>query len=97
MLRPGIHTGSLSAQQGQSLRYWFRSFFVRTLSFTIGRLAVEEMRVLLRRRRRSQRASSEKKWRTIQAPPITAMTPRIASPMRLSKFSDVYLAHAARM
>ena len=41
--------------------YLFRSFFVRTLNFTIGRLMLEEMRVLLRRRRRSSRASAEKK------------------------------------
>ena len=41
--------------------YLFRSFFVRTLSFTIGRFTFEESRVLLRRRRRSNLASAEKK------------------------------------
>ena len=33
--------------------YLPRSFLVRTLNLTIGRLAVEAIRVLLRRRRRS--------------------------------------------
>lgn len=77
--------------------YLRRSFFVRTLSFTIGRLAVEEMRALLRRRRRSNRASAEKKWRMIQAPPVAAMTPRIVSTMGLPEFTEVYLTHDAEM
>ena len=45
----------------QAVRYLRRFFFVRTLNLTIGRLAVEATRVLLRRRRRSHRASAEKK------------------------------------
>jgi hypothetical protein len=45
----------------RSRDYFRRSFFVFTLNFTIGRLAVEQIRALLRRRRRSQRALAERK------------------------------------
>lgn len=41
--------------------YLRESFFVRTLNFTMGRFTFDESRVLLRRRRRSNRASAEKK------------------------------------
>ena len=77
--------------------YLRRFFFVRTLNRTIGRFAVEETRVLLRRRRRSQRASAEKKCRTTQAPTMTATTRRTRSTAGLRKFIEVYLAHAVRM
>lgn len=77
--------------------YLRRSFFVRTLNFTVGRFAVEANRVLLRRRRRSRRASAEKKCRTIHATEIAAMTPKITSAIRLPKFMEVYLAHAVGM
>jgi len=43
----------------QMTDYLRRAFFVFTLNFTIGRLADEETRRLLRRRRRSHRASDE--------------------------------------
>jgi len=46
---------------GRKLSVYFRSFFVRTLNLIVGRFAVEATRVLLRRRRRSHRASAEKK------------------------------------
>lgn len=68
-----------------------------TLNFIIGRFAVEATRVLLRRRRRAQRASAEKKCRAIQAAATTARPPRLASTMGLFKFIAVYLAHAAGM
>ena len=42
--------------------YLRRLFFVRTLNLTDGRLLVLVMGELLRRRRRSHRASAEKKW-----------------------------------
>ena len=42
--------------------YLRRLFLVRTLSLTDGRLLVLVMGELLRRRRRSHRASAEKKW-----------------------------------
>jgi hypothetical protein len=76
--------------------YLRRFFFVRTLNLIIGRFAVEETRVLLRRRRRSWRASADRKRRAIQTPAMTA-TPRIASRTGLSKFTQVYLAHAVGM
>ena len=77
--------------------YLLRSFFVRTLNRTIGRLAVDEIRVLLRRRRRSNRASVEKKRRTIQTTPLKTATPRIASTMGLTEFTEIYLAQDVEM
>jgi hypothetical protein len=74
-----------------------RPFFVRTLNFTIGRFAVEDTRVLLRRRRRSHRALAEKKCRPIQIPAMTAVTPRLTIRIRLPKFIEVYLAKAIEM
>jgi hypothetical protein len=71
--------------------------FERTLNFTIGRLAVEETRELLRRRRRSRRASAEKKWRPAQAVASAALTPRIASIVELLTFIADCLAHSAGM
>ena len=51
---------SPSRRRAVATGYLRRSGFVRTLNLTIGRFAVEARRVLLRRRRRSRRASAEK-------------------------------------
>lgn len=77
--------------------YFQRFFFVRTLNLTIGRLALEEMRALLRRRRRSHRASSEKKCRAIQRPAMTAPPPIIASTMGSLRFMGNYLSDVMLM
>ena len=47
--------------EGQDSGYFRRRFFVRTLNLTDGRLLVLVMGEWLRRRRRSHRASAEKK------------------------------------
>ena len=81
----------------RSRDYLRRSFFVRTLNFTIGRREVEATRVLLRRRRRSRRASVEKKCRASNPPAIKATMQRVTSAIGLPKFIKVYLAHDAGM
>jgi hypothetical protein len=94
---PALRTISETRSGPRRRRGYFRRlFFVRTLNFTIGRLTVEETGVLLRRRRRSRRASGEKKWRAIQIPAMAAVL-RIANRIKLAKFTEIYLTHAVGM
>lgn len=86
-----------AATQTSKPGYFRSSLLVRTLNLTVGRFAVEASRVLLRRRRRSRRASVEKKCRPTHAIVITARTPKMMSATGLSKYMELYLTHPLAM
>ena len=73
--------------------YLRRDFFVRTLNLTIGRFALAEMGELLRRRRRSRLASSEKNFVANLIPATTSKTkPSVmitSSPKLMNPFSVI--------